>query len=96
MQVVHTAHLRLLNSHTENQIRSSHVTIGHTLPAELTIKHTRQWGSLADSHNASQPLDFCYEIQASPDVWLIGGQRKAHFSARVSVDVLAKLVLINA
>ena len=94
LQVVHTAHLRLASARTENQTEPSLVAIGHTLPAELTIKHTRQWGTLTDYQDGNEPLEFCYEIQASPDVWLIGGQRKAHFYARVSGSAPADLALL--
>ena len=95
MQVVHTVRLRLVGAQTETQAESSLVAVSHVLPAELTIKHTRRWGTLADSPDADQPLDFFYEIQASPDLWLVGGQRKAHFSARVSFIVLAGLAVTN-
>lgn len=89
MQVVHTAHLRLVSAITENQAESSLVAISHAVPAELKIKHTRRWGTLAKFQDANEALDFCYEIQASPDLWLVAGQRKAHFSARVSYSARA-------
>ena len=91
MEVVHTVHLRLVSARTENQSEPSLVAVNHALLAEVTIKHTRRWGTLAHSHDANEPLDFCYEIQASPELWLIGGQRRAHFSARVSHSVGAAL-----
>ena len=95
MQVVHTVHLRLVSARTENQTESSHVAISHAVPAELTIKHTRKWGTLASSRNANKPLDFCYEIQASPELWLVGGQRKAQFSARVSDSTPTSFIVAN-
>ncbi len=96
MQVVHTIDLRLVSARTENQTESSRVAISHAVPAELTIKHTRKWGTLASSQDADKPLDFCYEIQASPELWLVGGQRKAHFSARVSDNAPMSLIAANA
>lgn len=91
MQVVHTAHLRLVNALAENQAESSLVPISHAVPAELKIKHTRRWGTPAKFQDANEALDFCYEIQASPELWLVAGQRKAHFSARVSHSARADL-----
>lgn len=93
MQVVHTAQLRLVSALTENQAEPSPVAISHALPAELRIRHTRRWGTLAKSQDANEALDFCYEIQASPDLWLVGGQRKAHFSAMVSYSAQTDLVV---
>lgn len=54
---------------------------------ELRIKHTRRWctpGSLVAAANISSPndpIDFVYTLEANPDVWLVGGQRRAHFAA---------------
>ena len=95
MLVVHTVRLRLVGARTENQAESSPVAVSHVVPAELTVKHTRRWGTLADGEDANRPLDFCYELQASPDSWLIGGQKKAHFSARVSLTPTASLMIAN-
>jgi hypothetical protein len=50
------------------------------VPAELTIKHSRAWAQ--SSVGGGKPLTFFYELDASADSWLIGGRRKATFSAR--------------
>lgn len=51
---------------------------------ELSISYTRRW-DLAASEARPRALSFCYEVQANPDIWLVGGQRKGHFSAKVSI-----------
>ena len=58
------------------------------LLAELSIKHTRRWGSpealksVANLPDAKAPMDFVYDIEANPDVWLVAGQRRAQFTAK--------------
>lgn len=55
---------------------------------ELSIKHTRRWctqSSLLSAANISNPddaIDFTYTLEASPDTWLVAGQRRAHFTAK--------------
>ena len=51
---------------------------------ELTISHTRIWDGTQTKGAKDEALDFCFEILANPDVWIVGGQRKAHFSSIVS------------
>lgn len=84
MGVVHTACLRL---HLDDQTISpemDYVAVAQAISAELIIKHTRQWLTQTESQRKNRALEFCYEVQANPDTWLIGGQRKAHFKAKVS------------
>ena len=85
MQIVHTARLRLLDGDDEKPSGLSSAAVGQVVRADLTIRHTRKWGiygSFTDIHDRA--LDFYYEIHANPDMWLIGGQKKAHFTAKVS------------
>lgn len=83
MHVVHTARLRRLEMSSSHPQLDS-VPGGKGIPMELTISHTRKWGS-EETHGAEdQALDFFFEIQANPDVWVVGGQRKVHFSSMVS------------
>ncbi|KAL6720132.1 hypothetical protein ACLMJK_002053 [Lecanora helva] len=77
MQVVHTARLRrVAASSTPPQLDT--VPAGREIPMELTISHTRSWDSQRMDDRA---LEFCYEIQANADVWIVGGQKRAHFSS---------------
>jgi hypothetical protein len=59
--------------------------VGTPLTATLRIQHTRRWdshGSLkTTASHLSTSLEFMYEIDTAPDTWLIGGQRRARFTA---------------
>ena len=83
MQVVHTARLRRLAEPSDSPRRDS-VPIGQGIPMELTISHTRSWDTEQLREREGQALDFCFEVQADPEVWIVGGQRRAHFSSQVS------------
>jgi trafficking protein particle complex subunit 10 len=65
---------------------SSIATVGVPITATLTLRHTRRWDSPASlkttvSRSSPTALEFMYEIDAPPDTWLIGGQRRARFTA---------------
>ena len=83
LDVVHTARLRILGKIPEGS-KPCVAAVGRPIKAELSICHSRSWraGGLSPS-GGSERLDFCYELQASPDAWLVGGRRTAHFSAKV-------------
>lgn len=88
LSVLHTASLTLPSaSATTNQP----ISLNSALPAELRLSHTRAWGP-DPAHNG--PLDFVYEVSASADHWLIGGQRKARFSAREDEEMTFPLLLL--
>lgn len=84
MQVVQTAKLQCLEKSSFSLANPQPLPIGQGLPMELSISHTRRW-DLAASVAEPRALKFCYEVQANPDIWLVGGQRKGHFSAKVSI-----------
>ena len=90
MKVVHKAQLDLLNDPAQTTISTYHGQ-GRAMQAELAIEHTRHWGF--DSMD-DKPLDFYFEMQANPDAWLVGGQRSARFSARVSGLCVRSSVLL--
>lgn len=52
---------------------------------ELSVSHTRAWDMAKALKTEFSALEFCYEVQADQDVWLVGGQWKGHFSAVVSM-----------
>ena len=81
IHVVHTACLRSFEGHLMPPLGTPYLAVGQALPLKLILEHTRQWGP--EGRNEEE-LDFCYEIQASSDTWLVGGQRSARFSAKVS------------
>lgn len=82
IQVVHTAELRL--STTDSNM-STHAAVGHMIPAELILHHTRRWCShqteTQDSSGGGGQLEFAYELHVNQDQWLIGGRRRGHFTA---------------
>lgn len=66
----------------------------------LRISHTRRWASstslvsAANLDDPTDPIDFVYTIDAHPDVWLVAGQRRAHFSATEDQEHEWPIVLI--
>lgn len=94
IQVVHTAELRLFTGNGSNDNDSditspiqipSHAAVGHMVPAELTLCHTRRWcAQKAENQEPSGPqqLEFSYELHVNQDLWLIGGRRRGNFIAQ--------------
>ena len=58
-----------------------HAAVGQMIAGELSIRHTRRWGSQDDKEKSDQPIEFSYEIYANPDAWLIGGRKRGNFTA---------------
>lgn len=66
-------------------VQQGYLAIASVLPLQVVICHTRKWWyDEAGSRDDGKPLDFKYEVHTSSDDWTIGGQRKGHFSAKVS------------
>lgn len=81
MHVVFTACLDLPSYRTGiGEARCA--AIDQSLLAELSLRYSRYW-DVANGTSTDDPVDVTYEMQANPDVWLVGGQRKAHFTAKV-------------
>jgi hypothetical protein len=78
VQIVHTAELRLTDLRGHPNRDQVHAAVGHMIPAELRLRHTRRW-SPASAENP--PLEFAYEIHANPEFWLVGGRRRGNFTA---------------
>ncbi len=77
--------MRPLKNRAAPCLHQGNLAIGSALPLEVAIRHTRKWWH--DDGRSSydgKPLDFDYEVHAHPDDWTIGGQKKGHFSAKVS------------
>lgn len=68
--------------------------------ARLSIQHTRQWEdrnllkSTANLANADEALNFVLEVKANPDVWLVGGQRRAQFSCTEGEIKIFSIIMI--
>ncbi|MCJ1276106.1 hypothetical protein MMC21_003911 [Puttea exsequens] len=82
MQFVHTASLRPLTELRQLSPGINATPIGHGLPMELVISHTRRWHLGKGGDTDKEPHRFSYEVQGHPDHWIVGGQKKAHFSVR--------------
>ncbi|KAI9815803.1 MAG: hypothetical protein M1827_002199 [Pycnora praestabilis] len=69
IQLLHTIDLRLLNASGPH---SRMAAVGHILVAELCIRHTRRWDTRLNDPKlqAGSRLEFSYEIQANPEIWL--------------------------
>lgn len=59
--------------------------LDQSLLAEVTIQYSRYWAQEPDQMSSDDLMSITYEFHASSDIWLIGGQRKAKFSAKVNV-----------
>ncbi|KAL9097782.1 MAG: hypothetical protein Q9165_000108 [Trypethelium subeluteriae] len=100
IQVLHTASLSLPNLSSPNSAQPPLAAVGQAVRADLHIRHTRHWdrndtlASTANLSHPSDPLDFVYEIHANPDIWLLGGERRAHFSSREGETKTFALMLI--
>ncbi|KAF2462434.1 hypothetical protein BDY21DRAFT_331414 [Lineolata rhizophorae] len=98
VHVVHTASLELhlsspQPSPTSAQPRIIPVAVG--VPATLRIKYTRRWGSLlATQQRADGALPFVFDVLAQPDLWLVGGSRRATFEAKEGEEVAFELLLV--
>lgn len=83
---VHTAQLSRISDRNSSTEDSTTIILDHPVPMQLSISHTRQWTLEEKAGNIPETVDFEYELQADPDIWLIGGQRKARYSAKVSTS----------
>ncbi|KAL8841792.1 MAG: hypothetical protein Q9170_000825 [Blastenia crenularia] len=76
--VVVTARLEILgcgNGPEEVQFAA----VDQTLVAEIILQYSRYW---ANEGSTNSDLEMTYEFQAGTDTWLIGGQRRASFTAK--------------
>lgn len=81
--VVHTADFKLSST---SQRTGELVAVMHKpIPATLHLKWTRIWDSQVGP-NQDRTLDFVFEITASSDSWIVGGQRKGYFKVPPSND----------
>jgi hypothetical protein len=86
---VHTADLYLPNM-TGNH---AHATVGGMIPAELRLRHTRRWCPY-QRREPDSALEFSYEILANPELWLIGGRRRANFTAKEGETLSFPIMLL--
>ncbi|KAL8805050.1 MAG: hypothetical protein Q9200_005579 [Gallowayella weberi] len=60
---------------------SRFAAMDQSLLAELCLRYSRYWANEPGGAAGTNSVCISYEVQASADVWLIGGQRKGQFSA---------------
>lgn len=106
VQVVHTAELRLCTESLAGRETTTHATaayaaVGNMIPAELVLRHTRRWCSKRTENEEANgggsgggQLEFSYEMHVNPDLWLIGGRRRGHFTAQEGEDTKFALMLL--
>ena len=84
MHVIHTARLHVGDLSQKSPSEPLLVGLGDAIPAELALKSSYIWDSREVAEDSqSAEYHFCYEFEANPDLWIIGGQRKAYFSTKV-------------
>ncbi|KAL8712879.1 MAG: hypothetical protein Q9220_003087 [cf. Caloplaca sp. 1 TL-2023] len=63
--------------------------------AEVAFRYSRYWTSKAgDGFSVDNQLHITYEVQASSDSWLIGGQRKGQFRAKAGSTSTFPIILL--
>lgn len=83
VHILHTTSLDLTSLSSQSKIGF----VGQPLHATLRVSHTRRWASssslisAAMLESADEPIEFVYTLDASPDQWLVAGQRRALFTA---------------
>ncbi|KAL9031770.1 MAG: hypothetical protein Q9196_000247 [Gyalolechia fulgens] len=93
MPVVVTARLDLSGSRIgpgEAQL----ATVDQPLLAEVALQYSWNWNNGSTGITIDDKLGVTYEIQASPDAWLVGGQRKASFTAKAGDHMSFSVILI--
>ena len=77
--------MRPLHKRAAEFLQRDFLAIGSGLALQVVISHTRKWwdGHARSSYDGNL-LDFKYDVQVLPDDWIIGGQKKGHFTAKVS------------
>ena len=85
VHVLHTVRMHPLRNPAGPFLQRDCLATGSVLRLQVVISHTRNWwdGDARSRYNG-KPLEFRYEVQALADDWTIGGQKKGHFSAKVS------------
>ncbi|KAL8989335.1 MAG: hypothetical protein Q9177_001761, partial [Variospora cf. flavescens] len=81
MPVIVTARMDILG-YTIGSGEAQPAAVNQTLLAEVTMEYSCRWACKSDDILKNDViLDITYEVQASPDVWLLGGQLKARYRA---------------
>ncbi|TKA80803.1 hypothetical protein B0A55_01607 [Friedmanniomyces simplex] len=99
LDMLFTASLKLNLDAPSRVLRVEVLTLGIPIQAELRVKSTDAWSFhllYAQSKQRtpqSRPL-FVLDVQADPEIWLVGGPRRVHFSAVPDEPATFRLTLI--
>ncbi|KAF1814545.1 hypothetical protein P152DRAFT_447886 [Eremomyces bilateralis CBS 781.70] len=69
------------------------IPIGAPISATVTITATRRWDPAA-SPLATDPIALVFELDAHPDIWLIGGSRRCAFTVTPPETATFPIVLV--
>ena len=84
MHVIHTVRLHVGDLSQKSRSEPLLVGLGDAIPMELVLKSSYIWNSREVAEDGQfEEYHFCYEFEANPDTWIIGGQRKAYFTTKV-------------
>ena len=84
IHLLHTASLNLTSLSHSSKV----AIVGQPVHATLRISHARRWASpssliaAANLASADETIEFVYTLDASPEQWLVAGQRRALFTAK--------------
>ena len=95
---VHKVSIGLLGQQKYAEHDLQILALGQSFKAQMKITSTRSWSmkciSVTKDDEGEDDHSFVYDIQADPDSWLIGGQRRTRFSAKDGVELTFDLLLI--
>lgn len=92
IHVIPTASLAIQTYRREYLPTDTAWPIGEAKSATLTISHSRMWCDLdelkdvASIESGDAPIQFLYEVDANPDLWLVGGPKRGTFWQREGDD----------
>lgn len=66
--------------------------VDQALLAEVTLRYSQGWDNESTGPTIDDEFEITYEIQASPEVWLVGGQRKAYVTAKARISFLQSVI----
>ncbi|KAK5118590.1 hypothetical protein LTR85_008055 [Meristemomyces frigidus] len=94
---VHSASLSLLGDDQQSEAGPQVLTVGRPIKARASIRHTKQWSDASIFANAKAKdasPGFVMDVHAESDTWIVGGQRRAHFTPDEGEATAFELILI--
>ena len=93
---VHDASLLIIRDEKSIYPRGTEIyTLGKPLRVRLNIITTNNWRTRAIANDTPEESHaFVYDIQADPDAWLVGGQKRGHLTASSNIEHTFDALLI--